>query len=51
MPNSSFLAAAVGPWPRPERGRETEKLVTVGARRAESVLPPSSKTVSSDHSS
>jgi len=51
VPNSSFLAAAVGPWPRPERGRETEKLVTVGARRVESVLPPSSKTGTADQSS
>ncbi len=33
VPNSSFLDAAVGPWPRPERRERTEKLVTVGAGR------------------
>lgn len=31
VPNSSLLAAAVGPWPRPERNEDTEQLVTVGA--------------------
>ncbi|HEY1652633.1 MAG TPA: mechanosensitive ion channel domain-containing protein [Acidimicrobiales bacterium] len=33
VPNSSLLAAAVGPWPRPERRAQTDTLVTVGARR------------------
>lgn len=32
VPNSSFLAAAVGPWPRPEDRDDAERLVTVGAR-------------------
>jgi small-conductance mechanosensitive channel len=44
VPNSSFLAAAVGPWPRPEPRHETEKLVTVGARHIESTRPNSSTT-------
>ena len=35
VPNSSFLAAAVGPWPRPEDTRDTERLVTVGAGHVE----------------
>jgi hypothetical protein len=34
VPNSSLLAAAVGPWPRPERGENTERLVMVGGGRA-----------------
>jgi small-conductance mechanosensitive channel len=33
VPNSSLLAAAVGPWPRPERGENTERLVMVGSGR------------------
>jgi small-conductance mechanosensitive channel len=33
VPNSSLLAAAVGPWPRPERGENAERLVTVGSGR------------------
>ncbi len=33
VPNSSLLAAAVGPWPRPEPRERTERLVTVGAGR------------------
>lgn len=33
VPNSSLLAAAVGPWPRPERGENTERLVMVGGVR------------------
>lgn len=33
VPNSSLLAAAVGPWPRPERGENTERLVMVGGGR------------------
>jgi small-conductance mechanosensitive channel len=33
VPNSSLLAAAVGPWPRPERRAQADTLVTVGARR------------------
>jgi small-conductance mechanosensitive channel len=33
VPNSSLLAAAVGPWPRPERGENTERLVMVGGSR------------------
>jgi small-conductance mechanosensitive channel len=51
VPNSSFLAAAVGPWPPPERRQETETLVTVGARHVESVPSPSSKTGTAHHSS
>jgi small-conductance mechanosensitive channel len=35
VPNSSFLAAAVGPWPRPEQHDDAERLVTVGAGRVE----------------
>ena len=33
VPNSSFLAAAVGPWPRPEHHDDSERLLTVGAGR------------------
>jgi small-conductance mechanosensitive channel len=33
VPNSSMLASAVGPWPRPQSKRQTEKLVTVQAGR------------------
>ncbi len=33
VPNSSLLGAAVGPWPRPERGENTERLVMVGGGR------------------
>jgi small-conductance mechanosensitive channel len=44
VPNSSFLAAAVGPWPRPEPRHESEKLVTVGARHVEGTRPSSSTT-------
>jgi small-conductance mechanosensitive channel len=33
VPNSSLLAAAVGPWPRPERGENTDRLVMVGGSR------------------
>ncbi|HWF14749.1 MAG TPA: mechanosensitive ion channel domain-containing protein [Acidimicrobiales bacterium] len=35
VPNSSLLAAAVGPWPRPERRENSERLVTVGAGRVD----------------
>jgi small-conductance mechanosensitive channel len=51
VPNSSFLAAAVGPWPRPERDDEAQRLVTVGAGRVENVRPTSSSTDRADHSS
>lgn len=39
VPNSSFLAAAVGPWPRPEDRDDTERLVTVGAGHVEGIAP------------
>ncbi len=46
VPNSSLLAAAVGPWPRPERRQHAERLVTVGAGRvvdgtSKVTVPPS----------
>jgi len=51
VPNSSFLAAAVGPWPRPEHHDEAQRLVTVGAGRVEDVPPSSSRTDMAGHSS
>jgi small-conductance mechanosensitive channel len=39
VPNSSLLAAAVGPWPRPERREHAERLVTVGAGRVVDETP------------
>jgi small-conductance mechanosensitive channel len=44
VPNSSFLAAAVGPWPKPEDRDGSERLVTVGARRVEDVQARSPDT-------
>lgn len=51
VPNSSFLSAAVGPWPRPEDHDDAAKLVTVGAGRVESPSPRSSSTDAADYSS
>jgi small-conductance mechanosensitive channel len=51
VPNSSFLAAAVGPWPRPEQHDGAEQLVTVGAGHVESPRPPSSMAGRTDQSS
>src|SRR6185437_7076332 len=51
VPNSSFLAAAVGPWPRPEHDDEAQQLVTVGGGRVENVPPSSSSTDRAGHSS
>lgn len=51
VPNSTFLAAAVGPWPRPERHDAAERLVTVGAGYVENVRPHSSATDAADQSS
>ena len=50
VPNSSFLAAAVGPWPAPEQRSESHRLVTVGAGRVEDV-PPRSSDPDTDHNS
>jgi small-conductance mechanosensitive channel len=41
VPNSSFLSAAVGPWPTPEHADDSERLVTVRAGRVEDVPPRS----------
>ena len=51
VPNSSFLAAAVGPWPKPEPRDGSERLVTVGAGRVEDLPPRSSDTDVDHHSS
>ncbi|HEY1446525.1 MAG TPA: mechanosensitive ion channel domain-containing protein [Acidimicrobiales bacterium] len=51
VPNSSFLAAAVGPWPRPEQRDDSNRLVTIGAGRVEDVPPRSSDTEMDHHSS
>lgn len=51
VPNSSFLAAAVGPWPRPERREDAEGLVTVGAGRVEGDPARWSSTGRTDQSS
>lgn len=50
VPNSSFLSAAVGPWPRPEP-QGNERLVTVGAGRVETVPSRSSAPGRGDQSS
>jgi small-conductance mechanosensitive channel len=51
VPNSSFLAAAVGPWPRPEDHHGSARLVTVGAGRVEDVQARSPETDCTGHSS
>lgn len=51
VPNSSFLAAAVGPWPRHEAHGDTERLVTVGAGRVDSVQRCASTRGGADQSS
>jgi small-conductance mechanosensitive channel len=51
VPNASFLAAAVGPWPRPEQRDDADRLVTVGAGHVESPPPRSSTTGRIDQSS
>jgi small-conductance mechanosensitive channel len=51
VPNSSFLSAAVGPWPRPEQNDDAERLVTVRAGRVEDAPPRSSSTERAGQSS
>lgn len=51
VPNSSFLAAAVGPWPRPDRDDDAEQLVTVGAGHVERAWPSSTTSGRTDQPS
>jgi small-conductance mechanosensitive channel len=51
VPNSSLLAAAVGPWPRPERHERAPRLVTIKSGRVEKDQEPAGATVKADQSS
>jgi small-conductance mechanosensitive channel len=51
VPNSSLLAAAVGPWPRPERQERAPRLVTIKSGRVENDQPTAGATAGADQSS